>query len=208
MVLLEKVDWKAQKTRETIGIWGTESGCGATHLAISLASYIVGRERMCTTVAECNTSQAFAKLEQVYERLPEVSQNQEFSIRGIRYKKQVSIEEIRQLQASGQECLILDFGKAAWAQWECFLSCTICIVVLSLREWKLPSFERFMEETEGHKERKSWCFVVRDGFREDIREMERRYQIRLKQMPCETDPFQIRRENIKFYESLLRTGRR
>lgn len=208
MVFLEKVDWKTQKTRETIGIWGTESGCGATHLAIALASYVAGRQRMHTTVAECNTSQAFAKLEQVYERLPEISENREFWIRRICYKKQVSIEEIRQMQASGQECLILDFGKTVQTQWECFLSCKICIVVLSLREWKLPSFERFMEETREHKERKSWCFVVRDGFREDIREMEKRYQIYLKQMPCEMDPFQIRRENIKFYESLLQTGRR
>ena len=163
---------------------------------------------MCTTVAECNISQAFSKLEQVYEALPEESQSLEFYIRGIRYRKQANVKEVRQMQASGQECLILDFGKAAQAQWECFLSCKICIVVLSLREWKLPSFERFMEETKEHKERKSWCFVVRDGFREDIREMEKRYQIHLKQMPCEADPFQIRRENIKFYESLLRTGRR
>lgn len=203
-----KVDWSAQKTRETIGIWGTESGCGATHLAIALASYIVGKERMCTTLAECNNSQAFAKLEQVYERLPEISSSQEFYIRGIRYRKQVSIEELQKMQASGQECLILDFGKATKERWKCFLSCKTCIVVLSLREWKLPSFERFMEETREHKERKSWYFVVRDGFREDIREMEKRYQIHLKQMPCETDPFQIRRENIAFYESLLRTGRR
>lgn len=207
-MFLEKVDWKTQKTKETIGIWGTESGCGATHLAIALASYIVGRERMHTTIAECNTSQAFAKLEQVYEMLPEASKSQEFSIRGIRYKKQVNIKEIRQMQASGQECLILDFGKAVSTQWECFLGCKICIVILSLREWKLPSFELFMEETREHKERKSWCFVVRDGFREDIKEMEKRYQIHIKQMPYEADPFQIRRENIKFYESLLQTGRR
>lgn len=208
MGLLGKVDWSAQKTRETIGIWGTEPGCGATHLAVALASYIVGRERMHTTVAECNTSQAFAKLEQVYEVLPEASGNQEFYIRNVRYRKQVNVEEIRRMQASGQECLILDFGKADRERWECFLSCKICIVVLSLREWKLPSFETFMEETREHKERKSWNFVARDGFREDIREMERRYQIRLQQMPCEPDPFQIRRENMKFYETLLRTGRR
>lgn len=203
-----KVDWSTQKTRETIGIWGTESGCGVTHLAIALASYIVGRERMCTTLAECNNSQAFAKLEQVYERLQGVSDTKEFYIRGIRYRKQATVEEIRKMQASGQECLILDFGKAGRERWECFLSCKICIVVLSLREWKLPSFESFMEETREHKERKNWYFVVRDGFRTDIREMEKRYQIPLKQMPCEEDPFQIRRENIAFYESLLRMGRR
>lgn len=203
-----KVDWSTQKTKETIGIWGAESGCGATHLAIALASYIVGRERMCTTLAECNNTQAFAKLEQVYEMLSEASPNREFYIRGIRYRKQVSVEEIQRMKASGQECLILDFGKTTRERWEYFLSCKICIVVLSLREWKLPSFETFMEETKGHKERKSWSFVVRDGFREDMREMEKRYQIHLKPMPCEADPFQIRRENITFYESLLRTGRR
>lgn len=208
MVLLGKVDWSTQKTKETIGIWGTESGCGATHLAISLASYITGRERMSTTLAECNTSQAFAKLEQVYEALPKASERQEFFIHGIRYKKQVLLEEIRRIQAAGQECLIMDFGKASNQLWECFLSCKTCIVVLSLREWKLPSFELFMEETKGHKERKNWCFVVRDGFREDLREMEKRYQIHLKQMPYEADPFQLRRENMKFYETLLRIGRR
>ncbi len=207
-MFLEKVDWKTQKTRETIGIWGTESGCGSTHLAVALASYIAGRERIHTTIAECNTSQAFAKLEQVYERQKEAGENQEFFIRVIRYRKQVNIKEIRQMQVSGQECLILDFGKADFAQWECFLGCKICIVVCSFREWKLPSFEVFMEETKGQKERKNWCFVVRDGFREDRKEMEKRYQIPIRQMPEEPDPFRIRRENIKFYESLLQTGRR
>jgi len=180
-----------------------ESGCGATHLAVALASYTAGRERMHTTLAECNTSHAFARLEQVYEMLPKESENKEFFIHGIRYIKQVAAEEIRRLYASGQECLLLDFGNAEKTAWESFLSCNICIVILSLREWKMPSFEAFMEETSENKERKNWHFVVRDGYREDIREMEKRYRIHLKQMPVEADPFHIRRENIKFYESLL-----
>lgn len=198
-----KEDWSTEKTRETIGIWAVESGCGATHLAIALASYIVGRERMRTTLAECNTSHAFSRLEQVYEGLPKESGTKEFFIRGVRYIKQAASEEIRQLYASGQECLLLDFGHADRTAWESFLSCKICIVTLSLREWKMPSFEAFMEETREHKERKSWRFVVRDGYREEIREMKKRYRIDLKQTPYEADPFHIRRENMNFYESLL-----
>jgi len=201
---LGKEDWSAQKTKETIGIWSTESGCGATHLAIALASYIVGKERMHTTVAECNQSHAFARLEQVYEMLPKESESQEFFIRGVRYLKQVSPKEVRRLRASGQECLLLDFGGAAWEAWEVFLSCKTCIVVFSLREWKLPSFENFMEQTKEQKERKNWHFVVRDGFKEDIRELEKRYRMHFKQIPYEEDPFHIRRENIRFYEALLK----
>lgn len=200
-------DWNAQKTKKIIGILGTESGCGVTHLSISLASYISGRYRLCTTVAEYNESHAFASLEQTYEKLLQKEQNLgEFFIRGVRYQKESTLEEIKKLCSAGQDTLIIDFGSFEHGKKEIFKNCSSCIVVLSLREWKMPSFESFMEKTQEDRERSAWYYVTGDGYREDIREFEKRYHIHIFKMPYEKDPFQICRENMKFYESLIERG--
>lgn len=162
---------------------------------------------MCTTIAECNNSHAFASLEQTYEKLSQREQNfGEFFIRGVRYQKESSLEEIKKLCCAGQDTLIIDFGHFEYEKKEVFKNCSSCIVVLSLREWKMSSFELFMEETQDDKERREWCYITKDGYQEDIREFEKRYHIHIFKMPYEKDPFRISRENMKFYESLIERG--
>lgn len=172
-------------------------------MAVALASYLTGAGGMHTTVAECNSSHDFARLEQYYELCEqELSDTEEFRIKGVRYVKAVSEKKRSRLLAAGQECLILDFGSRQESR-EAFRGCRSCIVMASLREWKQVSFVRFMEETAQNEERSKWHFVLKDGQKADIQEMERRYRISFKRMPAEEDPFHIRRENIAFYKSLL-----
>lgn len=190
--------------KKTIGVVGCEAGCGCTHICVCLAGYVKGAAGMRSAVAEIHQHSAFGKLEQCYNGSSFIdSKTKCFSIMGVEYHKQVGLEGVIELFQSDADYLIFDFGHEYEKIRREFIRCQKCVVAASLREWKIQSFLEFLEKTRDEPGRREWSYLVKEGYIEDIKEIEREYRIKLYRLPDEEDPFHIKRENLSFYARLF-----
>lgn len=173
-------------------------------MAVSLASFLYGVMSKSVLIGELNSTESFLKLEQVYHGNKEYScDTKGFTIHGIEYQKNIQENEIGNVLAERKQHIILDFGRDYRQNWIEFKRCEKCIIIGSLREWKIPSLIQFLEETKTEPEHRNWIYLVQEEDRVNRRDLEWSYHVSLITIPREEDPFHIKRENISFYQSIL-----
>lgn len=188
---------------KTTAIVSAAPGCGATHLAVALGSFFKGVLRKSVTIGEANGQRTLEQLEQCYQGGRGFGEEEKnFTILGVRYAKQVPAQEIAELFWAGPDELLLDFGVCYEEYRREILRCQRCFIMISFREWKIASMLDFLERTKMEPGREKWIYLTRDGYKADIREIEKSYHIKVRTVPWEEDPFHIKRENLAFYETL------
>ena len=197
----------------TIGIAGCGRGVGTSHLAISMANYLMGVKRKKTAVLEWNDHGDFARIErfagksgnrqerQRYKMEQEENRRNVFSIMEVDYYKQADPSILSYCLGRDYRYLILDYGEAAQNSLNECARCDLKVLVGSLSEWRTEAFLEILEQTENRD--KSWKLTVVSGGEENRKEIEKRFACRLYRIPTSVDAFRITHEKILCFETLL-----
>lgn len=123
-----------------IGILGTTSGVGVTHLAISLASALAKTstlfKRKKIAVVELNDSGDIKALGVEEKQIPEDDDGDYYTLKNIDYYPSFKQENLPKLQKNRYDYTILDCGHMMC---DAFGTADIALLVCSSREWKCGS---------------------------------------------------------------------
>lgn len=192
-----------------IGLCSCESGCGTTHLSISLANYISSKYGYRTACLELHPSDAFTQLK-TYTDTPylpgDVKEKRFFSIYGVDFYPLLGKQDIPALMNAGYDYLILDFGIASAAIFDEFLRCDKKLVLGSLSPWRQAHFYDFCQKQLKKEQKEYFLFLVLHGEMHDILTFSKKCAISTKQffsIPFIKNPFHITKEQFSFLEKLL-----
>ena len=182
------------KERISIGVLGTERGSGATHLVLAAANYLysgIGRKTAVLELSGRNDLQAMV-----------LREGNGSELLGVRYFFGNEARQVPELYNQEYEAYVLDLGVDYRAARGEFLRCDTKIVIGSISPWKASKYEYFLEFVQ-QETYKMWDYLVLFGYKQDKRKMEKRYGIRMKQMPFLENPFCLQREDIAFLQKII-----
>lgn len=192
------------KLTVTVGIIGSSSGVGTTHLAIMLAGFLSSKEHKKTASIELNHAGAFSEIKEIYcveeINLDEISVN--FRLNGVDYYPRQSGNQLAEIFQKSYDYLIFDLGS----EWESnkneFLRCNIGCIVGSFSEWKLYQFERFVYMLKQLEVKDDFHFVTAFGLHKLKKNFEKKHHIHIDVVPFEPTPFVLHKETFAFFERL------
>lgn len=125
----------------TIGIAGTNKGCGVTHYAISLANTLI-KNKQKVALLEKNSSNSFLSLGREMELIDDEEDfdGDYFTYKNIDYFVKTSKSIIFALKSAGYEYVIIDYGTEIS---EDFYTSDCLVLVMTGAEWKRGSDEVF-----------------------------------------------------------------
>ncbi len=184
------------KEKISIGIIGTGSGCGTTHLAIALANYLQSGLGKQTAVIEMPGQH---DLEHMIR--DECRGKQELF--HVQYFTGIGVGKIPEILNSGYEAFVLDCGGDYQAAREEFLRCDRKLVMGSISPWKVSAFEHFMRNIIAIENYQQWEFLVLFADRTDRKRIQKRYKMHLTSVPWIENPFYLKKEDLIFLQKLL-----
>ncbi len=197
----KKIYSKIKQPTRVIGIIGTGSGVGATHLAIMLSvflSYITGRK---TALVEKNDSGCFRQAEIILQNM---KWNNKKTIKEISIYKQASSSELSNIMASGFEFVVVDFGHNLEDNQDQFLMCNAKIVVGSLSLWKIHELVGFLAKIENEPSKKYWAYLMSSPIQKGQKYLRNKFKLNVQVIPYEPDPFYLRGETMNFLKDLCK----
>jgi len=185
------------KDKLCIGIFGVESGCGATHLAIALANFLQSGLGKRTAVIELSGAH---ELRQLDAR----EGNERHELLGVRYFTDISYEQVPDILNGRYEAFILDLGTDYETAREEFLRCDRKIVTGSISPWKVDAYQNFLEQiTLQNRNADEWEFLCLFGDRHDTRRIQKRYGIHMTGVPFLENPFCLKMQDIAFLQKIV-----
>ncbi len=204
-ILMKKLAGERIQGKLIIGVIGTHSGAGVTHLGILLANYLSQYMGQKTAFLECGPKNELQYLEQYFFEEPEDSFKQDsFTIRRVTFYKNKSLQGIPEIVGDSFDCIILDLGTDMAKNKYEFLRCDIKIVVSSLAVWKKQELERFAANTTHIKNNEQWAYVIPFAQNKVLKEAAKKLQRKIYRMPYEPDPFVLSADAIYFFRRLIR----
>ncbi len=180
---------KKMAGRLDIAITGLCPGCGATHLAISLATYLVHAKRLKVGIMSRETD---------YDCLLDNSCRLKpwgfvkNNICFVRYCENID-EDF--------DCMIVDFGEGFGGRKEEFFRCGKRIVVADLTAWKQQSLTGHIAKYGINKDN---IYLYAFGDKKVAAVFFRRLHIKFRPIPREDNALVIDGANFGFYESLIK----
>lgn len=187
---------KRQKDKISIGIFGVEIGCGATHLAIALANYLqsgLGRKSAVVELSGQNELKA----------LTEREGNEQRELLGVRYFTGICQEQVPEIFNSRYEAFVLDLGTDFVSAREELLRCDRKIVIGSISPWKVSAYQYFIEQITMQQHADDWEYLCLFGDRHDARKIQKRYGIHMLVVPFLENPFYLKRQDIAFLQKII-----
>ncbi len=171
----------------TIGITGSESGVGVTHISITLSRYI----KFCLGRKVCLISEDMGEESYVKDRL---------KVLGVDvYAKENSEKAIFE---NGYEYAVKDYGIYTKAKGEAFKKESHGIFVLSSSFWAVKVFSRLIY-TEVEDEYKTWTFITCFGDEDTIKVLNRKYDICIHRYPYTYGSLDIDMPVYTFFKNKL-----
>ncbi|MFA9377054.1 MAG: hypothetical protein ACERKZ_09925 [Lachnotalea sp.] len=189
---------------QTIGIRGTDSGNGVTHLAIMLGNYLTAKLHKNTAILEMNHTNSFLELKESY--VDNIKKNQGlnyFEISRVTYYYNIQSDKVGEIYSKEHEYIIIDMGNDNLKQINEFLKCNIKIVIGNLNPWKNKKFIHIIENYIACDNLEKVKYLVQFGLHDDVHQIENDYKICIYATPFEPDPFLIHGCNFEFFENLL-----
>lgn len=187
-----------------IGIIGTHSGAGVTHLGILLANYFSQYLGLKTAFVECGFRNGFQCLQQALLGPEEDVGNQDsFSLQRITFYGNRNLQSIPEIIGGRYDCVILDLGTDMAKNKSEFLRCDKKIVAGSLAMWKLHDLERFIVNSAHIKNSEQWVYAIPFTTEKVLKEAEKRLEKKMYGIPCEPDPFLLSGEIIRLFQRML-----
>lgn len=188
----------------TVGILGSESGVGVTHLAILLGNYLTAKCNQHTAVVELSGKSSFRNIQRVYKsRHKPKNIGKCFELYDLAYFYEVSTADLSIIYNLGYDIIVLDFGfDYAKARVE-YLKCQKKLVIGSVSDWKkllfMQKIEMLLKETGGEM----FQYLALFGEKVECQEWKKLYHIDIRGLPFEPDPYTIHNKNFDFYEKII-----
>lgn len=165
---------------------GASEGVGTTYVSISLAYY-------CTKVLRKKT--AFIELSGAGDLKKIVPGERCFQLDQITCYAQVRREEIPEILNHAEEIYILDMGADYRNNRLEFLRCDVKILVGSMCLWKRNDLLERLGELSKEANMKQWLHcLIQFGEKEDKKEIRKKYQIAVQNMPYMRSPYDPNKE--------------
>ena len=191
----------ARREREVIGIVGSKSGMGCTHIACGIANYLFSVEKREVLYLEVGqTSQLYDMVQQhftIYEG------SVVYSYKGVRYLLSANLPEAEKIVQRYRGSIIVDFGTFCDAYQNLLVRCNRVLVMGSLLPWCRISYEQVIKEIKkGVKDMGQMNFFYSPST-DGAAEFCRRFRISLRYMPILGDPFAMKEKDVQILRNIL-----
>lgn len=177
-----------------IAVTGSYSGCGSTHLAISIVSVLnsLGKKAF---YYEKNRSDSLRKMQEVQPGMTEHNGYYDYEcFKGFpRYGPGILVPD------PGAEISVFDYGTEAFSE-EIF-SAQLIVLVCGTAPWRLADAIEKEEFFKKHSDK--LCFICNPGSRRIAHFYAKQFSAPVHSYFVDLDPFQITNEKIKFVTGLL-----
>ena len=201
-----------ERRTKRIGVFSLVSGCGATHLAISIANYYASKERRTVLYVECEKENGLIEINKHSggimalrtKRTAAAQGVSGFERDGVLYMPSVSQEDAHRLLAENKEVILTEVPD--WAPGSCLRSGMFdrTFLVLSAKPWKYPAAESSLDQiialNNGMVQGDCVCFGLT---KTEEKKLAADFGQRCTEIPMIRDPFCLAKEDIRFLKKLL-----
>lgn len=184
------------KEKVSIGIIGTGMGCGATHLAIALATYMQSGLGRRTAIIELSGKNELKDMIQ-----KEGNKNQ--TLVGVHYFTDLGVGKMPEIMNSKYEVFVLDLGSDYALAREEFLRCDRKIVTGSISPWKVSAYEHFLKKVMETENITSWEFLILFANMSDKKKIQKKYGVQMISIPWIENPFYLKKEDMMFLNKII-----
>ncbi len=203
-ILMKKLARERSQGKLVIGLIGTHTGAGVTHLGLMMAHFFSECQGHKTAYIECGHHNELGFLQQAFFDPAEDSYNREiFRLRRVTLYKNRSLQGIPEIVGDQYNCVILDLGTDMTKHKSEFLRCDKKIVVGSLAIWKQHDLEKFINSYGHIKNSEQWIYVSPFTTNQSLKEAVNKLDKKIYGVPYEPDPFLLSEEMIRFFQRIL-----
>lgn len=177
-----------------IGVMGTDSKVGVTHLAIMISNYIANVYGKKVGYLEYDGESSVKWL---------CENEKKFKHYGINFYTSVYVEKLPELIAKGYDYIVIDFSSDYFKGRSEFLRCNKKIVVGDVNPWNIINYYKFIERTSGECNCDKWIYTATFGILKDKMTLGMDKRILVYKIPYNPDIFKIKHNNLELMEKLL-----
>lgn len=188
-----------EKGTITIGLIGTKTGVGVTHMGVMLAVFLGIVKGNKVAIVERNSISSIRQA-MVIRKLINSHNLKTFYKRISTYTAEDDLTEILSL---GFDYVIMDFGCDFANNKSYFLQCRHKLIFASLTWWEMQKLVDFMAVTEGIRGR-SWEFFSYGEISSIKRYFWKNFKVMINGIPYESDPFRLTENGLEFLQNITR----
>lgn len=187
-----------------IGVAGVKAHMGATHTAMSIATFLRKRKNSVALI-ELNNSEDFDRIHALYEGEKHYLRNEStFDYKGVdhyKYREDIRLGEIM----ATYEYVVLDFGSIEdTLYYQEFLRSHVRVLLVSPYEWKQHWTDDFGKQVQGEED--TFLYVVPFAEKGNVKDMEERLpDLSIVSFPASSNPYQPTKE-VEDAVSVIMTG--
>lgn len=178
-----------------VGIIGGSRGTGVTHLALMAGNYYANGIGCSTAVAECSGHRDFMRICDETNNMAKDIRH--FSYRGIDFCTCGSSRELSKLFTGEYEAVVCDMANDTENGFAEFIRCDVRVVVCSTEIYKVGRTRKLLERLEDI----SVLPVAFAPDRHEKKRLEKRYGIRISEVPTETNPLSMQTSTLDWMRS-------
>lgn len=186
------------------GITGTHHGVGVTQICINLSCFL---SEICggrVAVIELSGKNDFERLETELKGDGLVKgKGDHFLVGRTAFYKNIALEKLSEIDFWNYDFCIYDMGPFSLAWSNEFLRCAHKIVVYNMAEWRRFELEKFFCEVNHISGFSEWNYISNLGTRKASRLMVLPYGIVPKTISFMKEPFELTKELIKVYQTII-----
>lgn len=185
----------------TIGVCGTASNVGATHLSIALANFLCSKFYSNTAYLEMNGSHEILAL------AGKKNSDTPFVHQRVTYYPGVTLVQTPKILSCRYKYFVMDFGCPNSHTIREFLQCDLRLIVGYVSPWKVVQLEQFVRKLSGvsqFKEEENVYIGNFMGRKKDLEQISKKLNIRMIPMPFLPNPFRVTSSDFGFFETIFR----
>ncbi|MGB8454845.1 MAG: hypothetical protein WCD89_21265 [Anaerocolumna sp.] len=203
-ILMKKLTKEKTQGKLIIGIMGTHTGAGVTHLGILLATYLSEYRGQRIAFIECSPRTDLQYLKQYFfDQTEDIDHQDFFTIRRVTFYQNKNLQGIPEIVGDKYDCVILDLNTDMVKNKSEFLRCDKKIIVSSLTVWKIHELDKFTGNTAHIKNCEQWIYAISFAQNKALKEGIKRLQKNIYGIPYEPDPFILTEEVIHFFQKFI-----
>jgi hypothetical protein len=203
-ILMKKLNKEKAQGKLIIGLIGTHTGAGVTHLGILLAVYLSECLGYKTAFIECGRKNDMKFLQEHFYHPGEEQYTQDFfALNRVTVYQNRSLAGLPEIIGDEYDCVILDLGTDLAKHKSEFLRCDKKIVIGSLAVWKTHELEKFINTTAHIKNCEQWIYAIPFTTKKAVREAEKKFKRIIYDIPYEPDPFLLSGSCIGLFQKFI-----
>lgn len=183
--------------QELIAVAGMSDGCGTTHFAISIASYLVKVRGWRVAYMELNNSDEIGQLVELRQE-----EEKEFSFHGIRFYPNASKDLLARVMQQQFDAILLDWGCVRQKTPNQIQFCHRRFLLMDAASWKRNQLSAWLEAQE-KKAQIKYELLFPMAEEKELHFFKKQYAGDVFSIPFQRDPFSLRPPMILFLNKLL-----